>query len=208
MTTKSRIVAAGSGHPTVVCGARTRAGGECKKAPVPGNKRCKLHGAGTPRGQEKRAHALLRRTLADLVTPIAESDPEADPVVGFMTEYRRTVAAIRYWEAELANLTGNDALVWGKIKESYTDATEYPGSTVEYGTAFNQAYLGWRLEREHLEKLLKTWIGAKMDERRAQITGQHLDMMQNMLESFARALGFDPHNPDVRRKAVAAITST
>jgi len=105
-------------------------------------------------------------------------------------------------------LSGNDALVWGKIKESYTDATEYPGSTVEYGTAFNQAYLGWRLEREHLEKLLKTWIGAKMDERRAQITGQHLDMMQNMLESFARALGFDPHNPDVRRKAVAAITST
>jgi len=191
------------------CTAKSKQTGQpCKNNAVPGTHQCRSHGGLSPTLADRRQRAILRMSLVDLVTPIAESDPEADPVVGFMTEYRRTVAAIRYWEAELANLTGNDALVWGKIKESYTDATEYPGSTVEYGTAFNQAYLGWRLEREHLEKLLKTWIGAKMDERRAQITGQHLDMMQNMLESFARALGFDPHNPDVRRKAVAAITST
>jgi hypothetical protein len=33
------------------CGAKTRGGGTCKRAPLQGKKRCKLHGGATPRGE-------------------------------------------------------------------------------------------------------------------------------------------------------------
>ena len=37
----------GSRH---VCGATTRSGAPCRRAPVPGRQRCKLHGGASPRG--------------------------------------------------------------------------------------------------------------------------------------------------------------
>lgn len=56
---------------SVPCGAKTRAGGPCKKPPVPGKRRCRLHGGlstgpKTPEGRAKCANAARnRRTRAE-----------------------------------------------------------------------------------------------------------------------------------------------
>ncbi|WP_333869816.1 helix-turn-helix transcriptional regulator [Cypionkella sp.] len=51
------------------CGARTRKGTPCRCKPIPGKKRCKLHGGlstgpKTPEGRERIAEAQLRRWAA------------------------------------------------------------------------------------------------------------------------------------------------
>lgn len=189
------------------CGAKTRAGGACAKAPVIGNKRCRLHGGASPIAQEKRAHAILRRSLAELVTPIEENDPEADPVQGWLMEYRRTVGAIRYWAAEIANLSGSDELIFGVTKIEDINATEWAGRNTTQEARLHKSYENWFRERQHLEKLLKTWIAAGIEEKRVRLAGQYLDMMQSVMESFARSLGFDPHDPDIRAKATRAISA-
>jgi hypothetical protein len=42
-------------HPTKRCGARTKTGMPCQRPPIPGRKRCRLHGGlspGAPKGKE------------------------------------------------------------------------------------------------------------------------------------------------------------
>ena len=46
-----------------VCGARTRAGTPCRRAPMRGRKRCRLHGGATPVGQCRAAGGLYSRDL-------------------------------------------------------------------------------------------------------------------------------------------------
>ncbi|QMV32398.1 hypothetical protein 8G_00004 [Ralstonia phage Hyacinthe] len=47
-----------------LCGAKTRQGGTCKRAPLAGKKRCKLHGGATPEtNQNARKHGIYSRFL-------------------------------------------------------------------------------------------------------------------------------------------------
>lgn len=51
--------------PTTVtkCGAKTRAGTPCKRAPIPGAKRCAMHGSATPAARTAAARNQLRIRL-------------------------------------------------------------------------------------------------------------------------------------------------
>lgn len=40
------------------CGAKTRAGGSCRRAPLRGTTRCRLHGGSSPQAQRKAAETL------------------------------------------------------------------------------------------------------------------------------------------------------
>lgn len=49
-----------------VCGAKTRDGTPCQRAPVAGRNRCRLHGGATPKGGKGRViHGLYKRTLSE-----------------------------------------------------------------------------------------------------------------------------------------------
>lgn len=57
------------------CGAKNRSGEPCKRAPVPGKTRCKLHGGATPSGhQNARTHGIYSNLLTD------EEKADADTV--------------------------------------------------------------------------------------------------------------------------------
>lgn len=46
------------------CGAKTRAGTPCQRAPLAGRTRCRLHGGATPRGRESPHYKHGRRSTA------------------------------------------------------------------------------------------------------------------------------------------------
>lgn len=63
------------------CGARTRAGGECRRYALKGTNRCEFHGGKSPqaqrKAQERLAEQAARRVLADLGEPV---EPVVDAV--------------------------------------------------------------------------------------------------------------------------------
>lgn len=49
------------------CGAKTRSGEPCKKSPLNGKERCKLHGGATPKGtQNAKTHGIYAQTLSQV----------------------------------------------------------------------------------------------------------------------------------------------
>lgn len=66
------------------CGAKTRGGGTCKKAPLKGKKRCKLHGGATPSGPANASYKhgryakVFRGELADKFLRASEETAPLD----------------------------------------------------------------------------------------------------------------------------------
>ncbi len=66
------------------CGAKTRGGGTCKKPPVPGKKRCRLHGGATPSGPDSanykhgRYATVFRGALAEKFLHASEETAPLD----------------------------------------------------------------------------------------------------------------------------------
>lgn len=66
------------------CGAKTRKGTPCRRAPLEGRKRCKLHGGATPRGPESphfrhgRYSSLGATDLGELVAELGQEEEGGD----------------------------------------------------------------------------------------------------------------------------------
>jgi hypothetical protein len=64
-----------------VCGAKTKHGGTCKRAPVKGGKRCKLHGGASPKGADSphfkhgRYSKYAPKQIADKLATFENDDP-------------------------------------------------------------------------------------------------------------------------------------
>lgn len=72
-----------------LCGARTRAGGTCKRLAMSNQARCDLHGAKSPqalrKAAERQAEAAARRTLAELgedVQPVTDALSALEQLAG------------------------------------------------------------------------------------------------------------------------------
>lgn len=66
-------------HERTICGAKTRSGPPCRRAPTPGRTRCNLHGGKSPRGKDhpRYSHGYYtieakqkRRELRELIRAI------------------------------------------------------------------------------------------------------------------------------------------
>lgn len=85
------------------CGARTRNGGTCRRWPIAGGTRCKLHGGGSPRAkaaaQRRLVEADARAALAyegikPIDDPIVELGKLANEVTGMKNGLAARVAAL------------------------------------------------------------------------------------------------------------------
>lgn len=103
-----------------LCGAKTRQGGTCKRAPLIGRTRCKLHGGATPRGQDSPHYKTglyqrhlpknLKKSFNDLM-----SDPN-------LLEGKAEVALM---QLRLTQLSGRvqcneSGVAWARLKELFT----------------------------------------------------------------------------------------
>lgn len=206
----------GSGSGAVknvsTCGAKTRNGTPCAKAPMVGLTRCRMHGGASPVLADRHGLAVMRRGMGRLITPVDENDTEVDPFNGFVMEVRRTLGAIRFYEEQIAKLSTDDddvdAAVWGTTKEVDQNSGEFAGTDITREARPNIWITEWRREREHLTELHKVWIAAKMDERRWNAEQRHFEELDEIVTAVVVGLGKDPRDPAVRdvvRRALAGL---
>ena len=103
------------------CGAKTRSGGRCKRAPAPGRTRCNLHGGKTPRGHAL-PHTKTGRYSKHLPTRMAARYLEAESD-GELISLRSDVALL---DARIADLlarvdTGESGRIWSETRAAFND---------------------------------------------------------------------------------------
>ena len=121
-----------------VCGAKTRAGKPCKKSPVEGKKRCRLHGGlspGAPKGNKNGLRHGIYSRLFD--------DSQLDDAIAMQGDVSRELAIARI---QLANLlayrkTQEDTPALAEIKDE-TLADEEDEETVKKARARDAARCG------------------------------------------------------------------
>ena len=144
------------------------------------------------------------------VVPISKDDPEMDPIQGFEMEYRRTVARIRWLDERIAELEVEN-LSWGKTKEvdqqSGSGLDFMPGVDTTYEAKANAWYTMQQWEREHLLKMEKIWITAKLDVKRLEIQKQYVLLLDGAITNILTALGHDVSDSDVRQVVRANLAA-
>lgn len=188
------------------CGRRTRRGTPCNRRGVGLGYPCPNHGGDTPIVQERVTHAVVRRGLAKLVEPIDADDPEANPLNSFDVEFRRTIAAIRYYDSKITELTDEHDLVWGMTRQVEQGSGEFTGTDTTYESKINIYEERRFQERKHLVELQKLWITAKLGERKLAIEAATLDALQQVIDSILVGMNADPHDPAVRSIVSDAFT--
>ncbi len=181
------------------CTATAKGSGErCKRRPIPGGTVCVKHGGGAPAVRAAAEQRLLERHA--LVAAESFGLPrEVDPHTALLEELHRTAGAVQWLGAIVADLE-NDAIVWGKVKETH-------GTQLEKGTdngttkaaQVNVFVRLWQEERDRLAKVAKTCVDVGIEERRvrlAESTGQQLaafarSLLDRMFAALVEAIGVE-----------------
>jgi hypothetical protein len=180
------------------CVARSKISKErCKKRRCTGLRVCVKHGGATQTSQEKRDRAKAVAAMRRFVTPIDGNDIEANPIVAFELEFRRTIAKIRFFDEMILELNP-EMLGWGVAKETTVASSEFPGVDTERLAQANIYYKMQLDERKRLVELIKIWIGAKLDVRKLQIEEQKVDALNRVVENVLTRLGHDTKDPVLR----------
>src|SRR5690349_1562734 len=103
------------GIPGPTCGAKTKTGLACKKPPLAGATRCKLHGGAAPRAQaaarDRLEQAAAERALARIGVTVREVSP-ADALLE-LVHYQASI--VDFWRHAVSEVDDAD-LVWGVTK--------------------------------------------------------------------------------------------
>lgn len=172
------------------CGAKTRSGGKCQRAPCKGRNRCRLHGgASHPGGPDHPAYRhgrLSKYQLPDRLSERVEralADPE-------LLSLRQQIAVMDGRLAELLSQVNEmaPAETWGRLHaamESFDngdgEAIDTIRSLIESG---NQDVLVWKgieSATEQLRKLIES-------ERRAEIEADTMMSVTSVLSAMTRLM--------------------
>lgn len=159
---------------------------------------CKFHGGGTEAAKQKSARARVVAQMEKFITPISPDDVEADPYEGFLRDYRRTIAHIRYFDEKIAELESEKDLVFGVEKVEEIGATDFPGVNTTHASQMNiYLELQWR-EREHLQKIAKVYISSGIESKKLALQESVVLRLDSTLTAILQAVGIDPRKPEVR----------
>lgn len=179
------------------CVAIKRDGTRCRQLHMTGVTVCQTHGGRLPGVKRKSQEAKIVTAMQKLTIPIDESDPEAHPIRAFEIEFRRTVARIRWFDDQLAQLE-TEQLTFGKTKEEHITASEWAGVNLTFEAGASALYDLQFRERQHLLAMEKVWISAKLDARKLDIERDKVVAFDTAITKILQQLGHDIHNADVR----------
>lgn len=158
------------------------------------------------------------------IRPIAADDPEARGDVALAVEIRRTVAWIRYCEAQIERRGGelppdtgvdsiDSAVASDTALAAYFEELRLTSREITTGQErgeltdlLHERYAAgidtWeeklRWNRSHLANLTRQWIAAGFEAKRLEMLGRTIDRLQAAIDSMLRDLGHNPHDADVR----------
>lgn len=167
----------------------------CKKAARPGLTVCRWHGGSGPRSEAASSRTAALSAMQRFVKPY---EGDLDPISAFEAEFRRTYGRIQWLEGQLGALEDERDLIWGQTKEERVNAAEFAGTNKTYEARIHVYEEMLRWERKHFLEMEKIWIKAGLEEKKLNLMRDHITYTYSKVLEAARALGFDPHEPETR----------
>jgi len=187
------------GTPGPTCGARTRNGGTCKKPPLDGTTRCKLHGGASHKAQAVAAQRRAERELIFLGIPVTEIHP-AEAIVQ-LVQYQ--AAIVNYWRTKVANLDEND-LTWGRTIEVRKDSGEFPGTDTTSEAKPHIAYAMLVQAQDKLADYATAALKAGVEERRVRLAENQGALVAQAIRQVLDQLNLTPTQQELVPTVVPA----
>lgn len=175
------------GTPGPTCGARTRGGGTCKKPPLDGTTRCRLHGGASPQAQAVAAQRIAERELLFLGIPVTEIHP-AEAIVQ-LVHYQ--AAIVNYWRTKVADLDEAD-LTWGRTSEVEKGSGEFPGTDTTREAKPNIAYAMLDQAQVRLADYATAALKAGVEERRVRLAESQGQLVAAAIRQILDGLNLSP----------------
>jgi hypothetical protein len=163
-----------------LCGAKTRAGTPCKRAPVRGRNRCNLHGGKTPRGA---ALPQFKDGQYSNILPVR-----------LAARYEELIR-----DPEILRVRDDIALVVARVHELLSQLGEEPSD--DDRTIWSEILDGMEQHRKLIETERKTLISMRL-----MISAEELTtFLSAFLMESRNAITSNVTDPDDQRRTIAAI---
>lgn len=191
------------------CRGFTSKGRKCGQLATPGWTTCVTHksqgvASGEPTKGEKaaeRKRLAAEAKMAAFIRPIPATDPDANPLIAFSTEFRRVLARIRWYDEKLAEIRDERDLIWGLSKEEKINAAEYTGTNRTLEAKEHMWLVLQGRERDRLFNMEKLWLQVNLGAQQLELQKRVVASLDFAMQRVLSRLGLDPRD-DVVRKVV------
>lgn len=168
------------------CGAKTRNGTPCKKAPMAGSKRCRNHGGAAPQVRAKAQLRLVEREARELFGKIA---PEVVPVDNPLAAYAEFTGRVVAWMQLMDSLLG--------------ELTSVEVTTAAQGEQVRATVQAFERSMDRVNTVLSSYARLNIDARLASITEQQAKTVMRAIEAVILHLGADQQQATEARALAA-----
>ena len=176
-----------------VCGAKTRNGGTCRNAPLPGTNRCRMHGGASPQAQAK-ARERLAVAKAELEVARLGARRDIHPADALLELVHWTAGEVDYWRARVVALaeTDEDALTWGTTQHRDGVGPEGPVDITTREAAPNVAYRMLTDASNRLAAYASAALKAGVEERRVRLAEKQGALVADVIRGILTDLHLTP----------------
>ncbi|HET7398979.1 MAG TPA: HGGxSTG domain-containing protein [Intrasporangium sp.] len=176
-----------------LCGAKTRNGGTCRKAPLAGATRCANHGGKSPKAQAKARERLAVQAAEREVARLG-ARRDIHPAEALLELVHWTAGEVDYWRARVVDLadTNEDALTWGRSSETDKGSGEFPGTETTSEAAPNIAYRMLTDASNRLAAYAAAALKAGVDERRVRLAESQGQLVAEVIRGILADLQLTP----------------
>lgn len=150
------------------CGAKARTtGNTCRRFPVEGATRCKLHGGASPQVKKKIERQQAEKALAEAVATYG-LPVDVSPTEALLDEVKWTAGHVAWLRARVQEMEAA-ALSWGTRSIVDKQGGEFPGVDTTEAAAPPVLLDLYQRERKHLVDVCAKALQAGVEERRVRL---------------------------------------
>jgi hypothetical protein len=179
------------GTPAPTCGAATRTGGTCKKPPLEGATRCRLHGGASPRAQAAAADRIAEQAAGRELARLGVARRDIHPAEALIELVQFTAAAVDYWRQRVTQLE-EDELTWGRTTEVHKGSGEFPGTDTTSEAKPNIAYVMLERASDRLATYAAAALKAGVEERRVRLAESQGQLVAQAIRTILDQLNLTP----------------
>ncbi|WP_433460709.1 HGGxSTG domain-containing protein [Micromonospora sp. CA-248212] len=173
------------------CGAKARSTGHgCKRSPVPGATRCRLHGGASPQVLRKVERQQQERALAEAVATYGLA-LDVSPTEALLDEVKWTAGHVAWLRARVQELEAS-ALSWGVRSIVDKEGGEFPGVDTTEAAAPHVLLDLYQRERKHLVDVCAKALQAGIEERRVRLAESQGALLADVIRRILGDLNLSP----------------
>lgn len=184
---------------TQLCGAKTRGGGTCKKPPLAGATRCRLHGGASPQAQAKAAERVADAAADRALIRLGVTHRNVHPAEALIELVSYQASIVDFWRHKVSELEEAD-LTWGrtKVKEGGDDR----GTTSEAKPNIAYTLLGEASDR--LARYCEAALKAGVEERKVRLAESQGALVAQAIRQVLDGLNLTPAQLELVPRVVPA----